>query len=158
MLKIYLAGRYGRIDEIRQCAADLIVRDHLITSHWLWPDTEAEIEDVPPDAESFPQEYHELALQDLVDVATADALIAFSERPGSEHGRGGRHVEFGAALMLDKHVTVIGPRENIFHTLPDVETYATWDKFLSGLDSWVTQVETWVEMSRERPMRVARLR
>ena len=58
MLRIYLAGRYGRIEELRQCAADLQVRGHVVTSRWLWPATEADIEDVLPDADEFPIDYH----------------------------------------------------------------------------------------------------
>jgi hypothetical protein len=41
-------------------------------------------------------------------------------------GKGGRHVEYGLALGLGKRLIICGPRENIFHTLPQVEHYPDW--------------------------------
>ena len=62
------------------------------------------------------------------DVKSADTLVFFSEPSGG--GKGGRHVEFGIALALDKRTVVIGPLENIFHTGPKTERYSTWEEFL----------------------------
>lgn len=54
--------------------------------------------------------------------------------------RGGRHVEIGVALMLASgccgwthRVIVVGHRENVFHSLPEVEFYPTWDECLAVL-------------------------
>lgn len=48
--------------------------------------------------------------------------------------RGGRHVEYGIALALEKAVIVVGPQENIFHLLPQVEHYPDWPAYLEALD------------------------
>lgn len=56
----------------------------------------------------------------------------FSEPPDSHSKRGGRHVEFGMALAWGLRLIVIGQRENVFHCLPQVERYDTWDDFLSS--------------------------
>ena len=61
-------------------------------------------------------------------------LIAFSEEPrAGGASRGGRHVEFGLALAWGKGVVVVGPRENVFHTLPQVEHFWRWPEALSAL-------------------------
>jgi len=51
-------------------------------------------------------------------------LLFFSEPPDSHSKRGGRHVEFGLALAWGKRLMIVGPRENVFHCLPQVEQYA----------------------------------
>jgi hypothetical protein len=40
-----------------------------------------------------------------------------------DSGRGGRHVEFGAAVATGKRLIVVGHRENLFHHLPGVEFF-----------------------------------
>lgn len=51
--------------------------------------------------------------------------------------RGGRHVEFGMALALAKRCIVIGPRENVFHLLPQVEQYDSWEQYLAMGVEWL---------------------
>jgi hypothetical protein len=63
--------------------------------------------------------------------STADIIILFSEKSGISH-RGGRHVEFGLAIGLKKRLIVIGPRENIFHCLPQVELFDSWEDFVDN--------------------------
>jgi nucleoside 2-deoxyribosyltransferase len=85
-------------------------------------------EDTPMEAQAF-------AMDDIEDIQAADALIAFTERPFSDKGRGGRHVEFGYALALKKTIYMIGPRENVFHCLPEVTRFRTWPEFIAYLES-----------------------
>lgn len=68
----------------------------------------------------------ECALDDLADIVSADVMVFFSENPECAQVRGGRHVEFGYALACGKPIVVCGPRENIFHYLPDVVVCSTW--------------------------------
>jgi hypothetical protein len=51
--------------------------------------------------------------------------------------RGGRHVEFGLALAWSKHLIVAGPREHVFHWLPQVRWVdcaapESWERRLLG--------------------------
>ena len=62
----------------------------------------------------------------------AQCVISFTEEPRKTNGRGGRHVEFGGAIALQKICVVIGPYENVFHHYPGVEHYASWRDFLDS--------------------------
>lgn len=85
------------------------------------------------------------AIEDADDVVSAHVLIAFTEEPRQTRSRGGRHVELGMAIGLlaaremvedtsthyfgprMRRVIVIGPRENVFTWLPEVEWAPTWE-------------------------------
>lgn len=54
-------------------------------------------------------------------------------RLAGKASRGGRHVEFGMAIALGKRAIVVGSQENVFHLLPGVEVYATWEACLDVL-------------------------
>lgn len=73
------------------------------------------------------------AKDDFDDVSRADLVISFTEPPRSSANRGGRHVEFGIALARGARVIVIGHRENIFHWLPKVEFFTTWEEAKAAL-------------------------
>lgn len=124
-MKVYLCGRYSRRDQLRSVREELQELGHVVTSRWL--DTSWREKDDSGSA-AAPAEYRaEFAVKDLEDVAAADCVIAFTEEPRSG-GRGGRHVEFGAALALGKRLIVVGHRENLFHHHPRVEYFASkWD-------------------------------
>ena len=126
-LKIFLSARYGRKEEIRGYAEELAAQGHAVTSSWQRCQDEDEADD---DNLSFIQA-RRLALLDLKQIAQADVFIAFTEEPESPYGRGGRHVEFGFAMYrqgegLLKAVIAVGPRENIFHALPEVHQINSW--------------------------------
>jgi len=143
MTRFYLAGRYGRREELLDYAADLVHRGHGVTSRWLGGGHQAEELDAGGngDVARWPLEQaRRFALDDIEDVLAADGLIAFSEPPRSTASRGGRHVEFGMALCwrLASGVgplVVIGPRENVFHCLPEVDVFPDWPAFLVWLDT-----------------------
>ncbi len=78
----------------------------------------------------------------MIDIAACDLFVTFSEHPGSPHVSGGRHVETGMALAMDRRVIVVGPAENIFHRDSGctcrtcghlVERYDTWDELVPWL-------------------------
>ena len=116
-MKIYLAAQYNRAAEMREVRALLCRRGHEVTSHWI---------DLPPDTED-----PRYAQEDFYDVAAADAVVSFTSANGG--GRGGRHIEFGIGLALNKRLIIVGPRENIFHALPQVEVYDDLLKLISGI-------------------------
>lgn len=132
-MKAYLAAAYERRDEMKGVAHVLQTFGHTITSTWVTSHA-----DGPP--MSFEQtlvEYRDntercgaFGDRDLTDIESADTLIAFTD---GEKARGGRHVEFGYALALEKNLYVVGPREVIFHTLPGVAWYPNWARFVMAL-------------------------
>jgi hypothetical protein len=124
-LKVYLAARYSRRRELCEYAAYLAAFGHSITSRWL--EGNHQISDDGLSAEAKAEERTRFALEDWADLMAADLCINFTEPPRGTNSRGGRHVEFGAALASGKRVIVVGHRENVFHCLPQVEFYATWE-------------------------------
>jgi nucleoside 2-deoxyribosyltransferase len=60
------------------------------------------------------------AREDCEDIAACDALIMFADpqnHSGTAPVTGGRHVETGYALAFNKHVVIVGKRENVFSRL-----------------------------------------
>jgi len=122
---VYLAGRYVTRETLAGYAEELRVMGYTVTSRWL-------------DGHELPAGYmddgtnvsHErlCAREDVEDIQRAGIVISFTEKPHSDKGGGGRHVEFGIALASGQRSIVVGHRENVFHALPQVEFYPTWDE------------------------------
>lgn len=132
MLKVYLAARFSRFDELNVYKAGLAKLDVEVTSRWLnggheWVGTDDDVIPVERNAE--------FAQEDLDDVDEADVLICFTESARSGPARGGRHVEFGWALAKQKPIIVVGHRENVFYCLPQVQYCATWGEALEYLQA-----------------------
>lgn len=127
-MKVYLAGRYGRRQELLRYALRLRSLGHEVTSRWLF----GEPEDGCLDSDFAAW----CAVLDLEDIAAADTFLAFTESnpdiPGAS--RGGRHFEMGFARGCACRIVVIGARENIFCHLPGVEFFGTFDEFLQPRD------------------------
>ena len=135
-MQIYLAARYSRLDELNGYAADLRALGHTVEARWLLGNQQLHegADSIDAAIVSVPLEGRPFARDDYEDVRKADMLIAFSEEPRALNAsRGGRHVEFGIALALGKKVAVVGPRENIFHTLPQVDHFWSWPLALKVL-------------------------
>lgn len=122
MLKVYIAGRYAEKRRLTQLAEQLREMGTQVTSTWLEephaPDTK--LKDL---AKGLSATY---AAKDLEDIERADVLIFFSEDPDTATVRGGRHVEFGYALAIKRPILVVGPLENIFHYLPQIQRVHEW--------------------------------
>jgi hypothetical protein len=141
-MKIYLAARYSRRDELAKYRDELIGLGHVVTSRWLdGPNQrrldnglllgeaeEALIEAGLNGRDLMSPEAIELAgicgIADLNDVLEADVMVTFTEGGG---GRGGRHVEWGVAANQGLDLIIVGPREHVFHCLPDIKVYSTWE-------------------------------
>ena len=136
-MKIYLAARYSRLSELQGYADELREIGHRVDAHWLRGEHQMnEVWTVESASASVPMEGRPFAEDDLYDVFEADMLIAFSEEPRTGGAsRGGRHVELGLALAWDKEIIVVGPRENVFHTLPQVRHFWRWPEALEALTS-----------------------
>ncbi len=136
-MRIYLAARFGRREELRGYREQLETAGHVVTSRWL-----VEEHDLPIDA--HPSAGAKFASDDVNDILNSDCVISFTEEPGrppsGSRARGGRHVEFGLAIALSAvnqdgpmRVLVVGWRENVFHYLPEVEFFGTWAEALAAL-------------------------
>lgn len=129
-MHIYLAARYSRIAELNRYAAILREFGYTITSRWL--EGSHQISDDGLSAEADRETRERFAKEDLHDLKRADLVISFTEPPRSSNSRGGRHVEFGFALGTGKQLIVIGPRENVFHCLPECHIFKDFDEMMES--------------------------
>lgn len=65
-----------------------------------------------PDLSTIDDEQARMCLED---VTEADVLVLVQSETQHRDTTGGHHVEFGAALMLDKPILLIGQPRNVFH-------------------------------------------
>jgi nucleoside 2-deoxyribosyltransferase len=137
-MKVYIAGPFNTKDQRRQDARVLEEYGVIVTSRWMY-------ETVPHTAsiKDLPDAYHaETATADLEDIARADALLMFIptdkelvDTPLRTASRGGRHFEMGYACAKGKPIFVIGPKENVFHFLPDnyIRHFGSLVEFISHM-------------------------
>lgn len=112
---VYLSAKFERRDELNGYRNELEAAGIEVTSRWL-SDSTPELTD---------EAWRLLATKDVEDIGRASGLVLFSE--AGHPGGGGRHVEFGVALGLQKRMVVVGQPENLFHSLDAVEIVATWE-------------------------------
>ena len=129
MKKVYLAARYSRREELCGYRTDLEKLCFEVTSRWL--DGNHQIDDAGLSEEGSAAERERFALEDWEDLKAAEICISFTEPPRSFASRGGRHVEFGAALAWGMVVFVVGPAENVFHCLKQVKVFSNWQTLLA---------------------------
>jgi nucleoside 2-deoxyribosyltransferase len=129
-MKVYLAAQYYRRDAMRGFAYMLKDIGIEVTSSWL-----RERADVNSDLSDNSHEFlRRHARNDIADIEAADVLILFTVDPILPTKRGGRHVELGYALALGKKIIICGPRENIFHHLPEVMQFNVFGDILFYLE------------------------
>lgn len=144
-MKIYLAARYSRREELCGYRAELEAMGHTVTSRWLNGSYQIDEKGKPigdhgealvetgETTEADRLRAH-FVTEDCEDVRSADCVISFTEPPRSALGnRGGRHVEFGMAVALGKLLIVVGHRENLFHYLPNVVFRFDWESARSAI-------------------------
>lgn len=131
-MRIYLASRYSRYSEMQSIRTDVLRIGHEVTSRWINGDHQIPDSGLADQAKE--EERTRYALEDLADLTAAELVISFTEEPRTTQSRGGRHVELGIALGMGKMCVVVGPRENVFHCLPQVRRFATWTEALLSLN------------------------
>jgi nucleoside 2-deoxyribosyltransferase len=122
VVRVYLASRFARRDEMREVASELEASGFIVVSRWLGSPAPLSADDLNPGGPAS-----SLAEMDLEDLRRADLCIAFTE--ATDHpkpGRGGRHTELGIAVGLGLEIMIVGPREHVFHALPEVRQYPNW--------------------------------
>lgn len=137
-LKVYLAARYSRREEMLRCRYQLESSGKItVTSRWINGDHQAENDQLHhgSDATRF-------AAEDLKDLEAAHVVVNFTEEPRGTSSRGGRHVEFGFALANRKRLIVVGPRENVFHCLGQVTVFPNWMAALSSILDMATAYQS----------------
>jgi hypothetical protein len=130
-MRIYLAARYDRNAEMRGVRDVLAALGHEVTSRWI----DQHGGEAPDGASAArlnadPAQFTRYANIDLADINAAEAVIVFTSEEGN--GTGGHHTELGYALALRNRprIVIVGPRVNVFHTLPQVEHYRDWSRFV----------------------------
>lgn len=128
MIKIYVAAKWGRREDAASTARDLRAAGFLIVSSW---------HDGPEDWEGVPtpEQMRTIAVKDYVEVTTCDIVLSLTEEPGALQKYGSRHVEFGMGYALGKVCILLGPRELMFHHLPEVRRFDTIDDFILSYDT-----------------------
>lgn len=137
---IYLAARYSRNEEMRRYR-DILEQEFgfSVTSRWIdQHGNQLEESMGPSEIAANLTGAAAFAAKDIEDVRAAQILIHFTT--GEPGGKGGRHTEMGIALALGKHITIIGPRENVFQAIPH-EQFDTWDDFYAFLQKAVGRDE-----------------
>ena len=137
MLKVYLAARYDRRDELREYRTVLQSLGIQVTSRWLDEKTSTNSQ-MGDETEAF---YVETAAIDIADIERADAFILFSENPLEGFKRGGRHFESGYAFKAKKVIYVVGEwKENVFHYLPGIVHFCTFEDLTTDLKRYQTEL------------------
>lgn len=110
VLKLYIAGRYSKLKELKEESQAFVKAGMQITASWL-------------DNKEEGMSFNDIAVIDLKDVDEADVLVLYTEPYGTQVPGGGRHVEFGYALAKGKKMVIVGPLENVFHWHPEVKVF-----------------------------------
>lgn len=151
-MKIYLAARYSRFPELQAFAAQLSAAGHQVTSRWIEGDHQISVLNLSGEEQEALRT--RFAFEHMEDLMAAQCCVSFTEPPRAKPSRGGPHVEFGCALALGHRVIVVGPRENVFHSLDNVEHYETPEEALAVLCdphyvAWLDTVEPLLSLACE---------
>lgn len=124
-MKVYIAASNREL--ARGWAKHLEAEGYTITSRWLY------------DGQWKPPDYDDAgrcrgALDDHEDVKDCDVLILQEGDYRTCHG--GKYVEMGIALALDKPCFVIGERGNIFHWHSMVKMVPNFDVLVPELKAY----------------------
>lgn len=145
---VYLAARFSRRAELQSYIPIFNRFGFEVTSRWLTTPQHVDtlgISQAEYDANPHADRVNEMSLEqqaaiaemDLEDVARATAFVAFTEPPLSTVGsRGGRLVEYGAALAWGKEIVICPFRESFFFMLdrPNIHQVQTAEEAATLLD------------------------
>lgn len=122
-MRLYIAGAYAARDVLREERRFYEEHGHTVISNWLKGTRPIGPGTVGTSPETALIEVRNHAVDDLAQVAEADALVHYTAEamiriePSLADAlltSGGRHVETGYALAHSVPVIVVGPQENIF--------------------------------------------
>jgi nucleoside 2-deoxyribosyltransferase len=132
-MRVYLAAGFSRKNEIAEKSQELENLGIKIVS--TWTNDSEELDDKIYDCQSSEDfcTLSELARKDENEIKRCDALVLFTQSPKIPFYRGGRMDEAGFARALGKTILVCGPRENLFHYLPEINQFNTWEELKATL-------------------------
>lgn len=114
-MKIYIASRYNRREEMAMIADDLKAVGHVIVSTWVYGGEEG-------------LSREDIAFLDYNDVKRSEVVLSFTEPRGSWNPAGARHTEFGWGYEMGKDCLIVGDREIVFHHFPTVKQFDTYEE------------------------------
>src|SRR4051794_28408571 len=118
-MKLFVASHSQ--ESAKSLLGELTKLGHTVTSRWITGDAKFSL----GLSAYSDDDKKQIALMDEEDVRLAtDGLILIAEEKG-KLVPGGKHVEMGIALALNRPVYVIGHRENIFQWHPLVRHYSS---------------------------------
>lgn len=133
-MRIYLAARYARMEEIRGYGEQLEAAGHIVTSQWI------------KGKEEGGKGAKAAAQMDIDDVLNAEAIIFFGEPRGSANRGGGRWFEFGLAFASGHRLIAVldmsgdathdhnePGHESVFTHLDEVEKFTSFHELLEVL-------------------------
>jgi nucleoside 2-deoxyribosyltransferase len=80
--------------------------------------------------------YLRLAERDMDDIFNSHMFVIFTVDPHEFIKRGGKHFEAGYAYALGIRICVVGPNENIFYSLPEMQHFRDWNDFICREPEW----------------------
>lgn len=152
MMSFYLAAQYNRREQVEEKAEDLRRRGFKVVSSWHDRNAGDSMVEDGVGGDSSDLRGQQFAIQDLMEVDMCDAIISFTEERGASNAaavRGGRHVEFGYALKGGKLMYIVGSRENIFHTYPNIRFFTGWGRDIYHV---IACDLSWKDALRDEPM------
>lgn len=105
-MNVYLAAPWELQADVRALHEALLEAGFGSIARWL-----------DADSNTYTEEWANNCLED---IRRCDVLLIWNPAIWARVGTGGRHVEVGFALALEKPVIILGARTNIFHHLPGV--------------------------------------
>ena len=126
---IYLAAPFGKKLEMREKREQLVSRGCDVQARWI--DEDLFTSDTVPSQLGEAPSVEYLRTYAEIDFEDAKACDLFIVLPGVGAGH---HAEMGIALALGKKCVVVGEKNCIFHHLPQVIHYPTWDDLLAHID------------------------
>lgn len=148
-MRVYLAAPYVARETIKGCADELTRAGFTPTSSWL--DEKHEIKPSTAGAATGISDVEASghAVKDFLDIKRSDLVVLFTadylQTPVPFGNSGGRHVETGFALALNKPIIVVGEAENVFHRLAPKPGTHGWS--VAVLPDWH---ETLIELVARR--------
>jgi len=129
--KLYLAAAYCRAPDML-AVRDTLTRDlgFEVTSRWMGYTAEARRLSELAEGIGQLDRAVPFADADLADLEAADVVIVFTS---DDPTNGGYHTELGVALGTHKPIILVGPRQNVFHSLPRVVHYDNITALLDDL-------------------------
>lgn len=134
-MNVYFSAPFSWRESLKPKRDELVGAGIEVVSSWI------DIGHTPLSDAALDRSAGALAEYDLRDINACDVFVAFIPPAGHHYNSGGRHVEYGYALAMNKIVMRVGPRENIFYELAGYSCNS-WQIASEVLQVWAKHPET----------------